>query len=451
MCAFVHSDAASDPRADVAFRPPSGRALPEEPVPHEAGSRTPAKLRARVVIALAMSQFGNAIPAVSMVLVSWPYTIGALAPNDKTFFLSLLTGLVAVVGIIVSPIAGVLSDRCTSRLGMRRPFLIIGALGGMAAMAIMGVATNVTTLIIGALFYAAASGIYVGGNAPLVPDQVPDRHRGRVMGLIQVMLVFAGLIASIVLPMFLGQQLLVFAIPGIAFGIAAFIAVLLIEDRHLRKDQIQGRLSVTDIFAQFKINPCSIPDYSWAWLGKAITTLGTVLTSVYSYYYLTDHLEVSSEALPAVLSLTGIVGLGTAILGAVVGTWISDKFRIRKKMVLYTSLTILAGALVAAFAPNVGVYVVALVIIGLGTGAYFPVDGAVMIDVLPGSGAESGKYMGLMTLADQSPRSLGPFLAAGILALFSFIPGWGYPAVFIVGGVVAVIGGLLIRKVEGSI
>ncbi|WP_313540003.1 MFS transporter [Leifsonia aquatica] len=447
----VHSEAAPELRAADAIRPLAGAALPEEFVPHDEALPAPAKLRARVVFALAISQFGTAVPAVSMVLVAWPNTIGTLAPNDKAVVLSLLTGLVAVVGIIVSPIAGVLSDRCTSRLGMRRPFLIVGAVGGMAAMAVMGLASNVPMLILGAMLYAAASGIYAGGNAPLVPDQVPDRHRGRVMGLMQVMLVFAGLIASIVLPMFLGQQFLVFAIPGAAFGAAALIAVFLIQDRRLGKDQVTGQLSIIGIFAQFKVNPRSIPDYSWAWLGKAVTTMGTVLTTVYSYYYLTDHLDVSAEALPAALSLTGIVGLATAILGAVIGSWISDKFRIRKKMVLYTSLLLLVGALIAAFAPNVTVYIVALVIIGLGTGAYFPVDGAVMIDVLPGAGAESGKYMGLMTLADQVPRSLGPFLAAGILAVFSLIPGAGYPAVYIAGGVIAVIGGLLIRKVKGSV
>ncbi|MFE4948632.1 MFS transporter [Leifsonia sp. NPDC056665] len=432
------------------IRPVAGAALPEEPVvEHELPA--PTKLRARVVVALAISQFGSAIPAVSMVLVSWPYTIGALDAANKAFFLSLLTGLFAVVGIVVAPVAGVLSDRCTSRLGMRRPFLLVGAAIGVVAMGVMGLAPNILVLILGAMLYAVGTGIYTGGNSPLVPDQIPEKHRGRVMGLIQVMLVLAGLIAAIILPQYLGHQFIVFAIPGAAFGIAALITVFMIKDRHQTKAEVGGRLSVVGIFAQFKVNPRTIPDYSWAWIGKAITTLGTVLTTVYGFYYITDHLKVTPAQLPAVVSLTGIVGLATAILGAALGSWISDKFRIRKKMVLYTSTMILIGAVIAAFAPSVSVYIVALVIMGLGTGAYFPVDGAVMIDVLPGEGRETGKYMGLMTLADQAPRSLGPFLAAGVLALGNLIPNGGYPAVFITGGIIAVIGALLIRKVKGSV
>ncbi len=432
------------------IRPVAGAGLPEDPIiePELPG---PVKLRARLVVALSISQFGLAVPAVSMTLVSWPYTVGALEPANKAIFLSILTGLFAVVGIIVSPIAGVLSDRCTSRLGMRRPFLLVGGALGVVGMGIMGLAPNITVLILGALVYAAAAGIYTGGNAPLVPDQIPERHRGRVMGLIQVMLVLSGLVSSIVLPMYLGQQFIVFAIPGACFGVTALITVLMIKDRRLSRDEVDGRLSIIGVFAQFKVNPRAIPDYSWAWLGKAITTLGTVLTTVYGFYYITDYLHVTPEQLPGVISLTGILGLVCAVVGAALGSWISDRFRIRKKMVLYTSTMIAIGAVIAAFAPSVEVYLIALVIMGLGTGAYFPVDGAVMIDVLPGEGRETGKYMGLMTLADQTPRSLGPFLAAGILALGNLIPNGGYPAVFISGGIIAIIGALLIRKVKGSL
>lgn len=433
------------------IRPVAGAALPEEPLATEAGIPAALRLRPRNVVALAISQFGSAVPAVSMTLVSWPFTIGVLDAANKAFYLSLLTGLFAVVGIIVAPIAGVLSDRCTSRLGMRRPFLLTGAGIAAVAMGVMGLAPNIITLILGAMLYAVGTSIYAGGNSPLVPDQIPEKHRGRVMGLIQVMLVLAGLISSIVLPGYLGQQFIVFAIPGACFAATALITVLMINDRKLSKDDVDGKLSIFGIFAQFKVNPRTIPDYSWAWLGKAITTLGTVLTTVYGFYFLTDKLHVAPEALPGVLSLTGIVGLATAVLGAALGSWISDKFRIRKKMVLYTSTMILIGAVIAALAPSVEVYLIALVIMGLGTGAYFPVDGAVMIDVLPGEGRETGKYMGLMTLADQVPRSLGPFLAAGVLSLGSMIPEAGYPAVFITGGIIAVIGALLIRKVKGSV
>lgn len=422
----------------------SGAHVTQSPLP------APERLSPVLVFALLLSQFGLAVPVVGMMVVSLPTTVAALDPTGKAAALSLIMGLHAVVGILISPVAGILSDRCTSRLGMRRPFLLIGGAVGVGGMLLMATATDLRSLLIGALLSSAGSGIYSGGNAALVPDQVPERHRGKIMGLNQVMLGLGGVTASIVIPMFLGNQFLVFAVPAAFMAVATLAVTFLIKDRRITADQIDGTQNLRGLITQFKINPKEVPDYSWAWTGKAITTLGTVLTGVYSIFFLTDVLAITPENLGSVITLTSLIGLATSIGGAMLGSWISDRFMIRKKMVLYTSSFIAVGAIVCAFAPNLTVYIVGMIIMGLGAGAYFPVDGALMIDVLPGQGKNSGKYMGLMTLADQVPRSVGPFLAAGVLALGFTLPIGGYQSVFLVGGVIAIIGGLLVRKVKGS-
>ncbi len=428
----------------VTAPPHSGVLVTESPLP------SPERLSPVLVAALLLSQFGLAVPVVGMFAVSLPTTVAGLDPTGKATSLSLIMGLHAVVGILVSPIAGVLSDRCTSRLGMRRPFLLVGGAVGVGGMFLMAAAPNLQVLLAGALLSSAGSGIYAGGNAALIPDQVPERHRGKMMGMNQVMLGLGGLTASIVIPMFLGNQFLVFAVPASFMGVATLAVTLLIKDRRLTSDQLEGTQDLRGLLAQFKVNPKEVPDYSWAWTGKAITTLGTVLTGVYGIYFLTDVLAIKPENLGAVITLTSILGLGTSIGGAVLGSWISDRFKIRKNMVLYTSALIAVGAIVSAFSPNLTVYIIGMVIMGIGAGAYFPVDGALMIDVLPGHGKDSGKFMGLMTLADQVPRSVGPFLAAGVLSAGYWLPTGGYQTVFLAGGVIAIVGGLLVRKVKGS-
>lgn len=423
----------------------AGVHVAESPLPE------PERLRKSLVFALLLSQLGIAVPAVGMFVVSFPLTIAALDPDGKANSLSLLTGLYAVIGILISPVAGVLSDRCTSRFGMRKPFLLGGGLLAVSAMVVMGLATNYPVLLLGALAYAAGTGIYTGGSAALVPDQVPERHRGKIMGLNQVMTGLGGVIASVALPLFIGNQFLVFVVPAIFMTVSTTVVLLVVRDRHLRSDEVTGSADLRGLFSQFKVNPRAIPDYSWAWIGKAITTLGTVLTTVYGIYFLTDKLEIAPENLGGVITTVSLLGLATSIGGALIGSWISDRFKMRKKMVLYTSLLIAVGAVISAFAPDLNVYLIGAAIMGLGSGAYFPVDGALMIDVLPGQGKESGKYMGLMTLADQVPRSVGPFLAAGVLAAGALTPGFsGYSLVFLAGGLIAIIGGLLVRLVKGS-
>ena len=51
------------------------------------------------------------------------------APNS----LALVAGVGALVSMVGNPIFGRLSDRTTSRLGMRRPWMVIGLVGGSSA------------------------------------------------------------------------------------------------------------------------------------------------------------------------------------------------------------------------------------------------------------------------------------------------------------------------------
>ncbi len=409
-----------------------------------------ARVSRRFLAALVFLTMSQSVASVGLVLVSWPITIAEIAPTNKVFFLGLITGLYALVTVIAVPITGVLSDRCTSRFGMRRPFISVGASISVVGLILMGVAHSMEALMLGALIQALGNAVVSGGTSALVPDQVPASARGRAQGLITISLAISGLVASILLPRFINSQLMLFAVPALFKLVAAAIVIAILRDRILKPEARTIAPSYRGLLGQFKINPRENLDYSWAWIGKVVVVLGSVLTTTYGVYYLTDRLSIGPDALPGLLSLGGILGLMTAIGGAIAGSWISDRFQIRKNLVLIATILIFAGALTVAVAPSVTLYFVGIVVMGLGTGAYGPVDGALFIDVLPGEGRESGKFMSLMTVADQIPRSFGPVLGSAVIGLGSLTALGGYPLVYIVGGMVAVIGGILVKKVKGS-
>src|SRR3954471_1862702 len=118
-----------------------------------------------------------------------PEQVEALVTHDKELWLSLVTGVGAVVAVIVNPLAGALSDRSRPRLlgrayGRRHLFTLSGIL--LSAAALLGL-SNAQSLLAVTLWWAVAQ---VGLNVMLatltaaVPDRVPVNQRGLVSGWI---------------------------------------------------------------------------------------------------------------------------------------------------------------------------------------------------------------------------------------------------------------------------
>ena len=63
------------------------------------------------------------------ILVGLAMRVRVIAPAHATGSLSLVVGVGALIALFGNPFFGRLSDRTTSRFGMRRPWLVVGALG----------------------------------------------------------------------------------------------------------------------------------------------------------------------------------------------------------------------------------------------------------------------------------------------------------------------------------
>src|SRR5438045_7958832 len=85
--------------------------------------------------------------------------------------LALVAGTGALLAMFGNPIFGKLSDRTSSPLGMRRPWMIIGLVGGSLGILIVAVAPSITSLLVGwcmaRLLFNVRLACMVGG----FPDQ----------------------------------------------------------------------------------------------------------------------------------------------------------------------------------------------------------------------------------------------------------------------------------------
>jgi MFS family permease len=67
------------------------------------------------------------------------------APSD----LALVAGIGALVAMVGNPFFGRMSDRTTSRLGMRRPWMAIGLAGGSVGILIVALAPSIPVVLVG--------------------------------------------------------------------------------------------------------------------------------------------------------------------------------------------------------------------------------------------------------------------------------------------------------------
>jgi len=93
-------------------------AMPEVPAALQEPTR---RVGARFVGLLSLASLGLWAAFFTPIQVLLPEQLEAIDPANKIFWLSVVTGVGALVAAVANPLAGALSDRTTSRLGRRHP------------------------------------------------------------------------------------------------------------------------------------------------------------------------------------------------------------------------------------------------------------------------------------------------------------------------------------------
>ena len=226
-----------------------------------------------------------------------------------------------MVALLWQSLMGMLSDRNTSHLGRRRPFILAGTLGMTIFILLTGVAAGMTGmagfwfLFAIAILQSVAANTAHGAQQGLIPDLVPEERRGRFsavkaifeipLPLILVSFTIARFITAGNLWLALGLAL---AVLLIAMGLT-----MLAPERPLRKDEappfdwapILRLVLMTTIFTAIILG-----------LGAAIRLLGEPLS------------RITSPAL--LLPLIGIIGVLAIMAAVAAGVWISVRISIRQ-------------------------------------------------------------------------------------------------------------------------
>ena len=360
--------------------------------------------------------------------------LGGDAFKGRTLGLVLLAG--ALVSMLVAPIAGALSDRLRSRLGRRRPFLIIGTLGNMIAL--LGLAYLAKPQMLG-LYILAFMAVEFFNNiatAPysaLIPDVVPADQRGSASGWMGLMTMLGNFLGGI-------MGLLLGSIGGIAGAYWLLAAILLIGmliTVFSTEEPPPPPLPLPPFawrpFLRSLADPFKSRDFTWVFWTRFLMVMGTFIVQEFLIYYLDDVVGAPfrifglsmNEAAEAV-SLAILALLIGAILSSLVAGVVSDRFG-RKKIVYFSGALQALVVTVFLFAHSYPLAIAMGVVFGLGYGAYISVDWALATDVLP-SMDDYARDMGVWHVALTLPQVIGAPIAGVLLDLGqAYGPGVGLP------------------------
>lgn len=415
----------------------------------------PASMRLRPLTLLEISLLWFAINLHwgALLTVLLPGQVAALRPQSQAQSLGFVLGLGAIVALVVTPIAGALSDRCASRLGRRRPFILTGMLINAVGLAVMAAAFTRASLegyTAGFLVVQLGNNIAGGAYAGFIPDLVPPSQRGEASGwmaaMTQLGTVGGALLGGVLLSS--GQATACYAI--IAAVLMAGMLVTLLTVRETPLATPPPATSLTRLLADMWIDPRQHPDFAWVWTTRFLAISGIWMVQPFLLYYLRDVIGVADPAMQ-----TGIM-MAVMLVGATFTGWLAGLYsdRLGRKIVVYAANGTLALAVLLLLASHsLGFTLAVGALFGLGYGAYYSVDWALACDVLPDQ-ENAGRYLGVWNVAMVLPQTVAPLLAGALLsavgrgAVEGHYDRAGYAAVFVASALSLALAAWLLRRVR---
>lgn len=393
----------------------------------------------------ALGYVGAYIALITPVATTLALKVGELDPEGKETSLGLISAIGALVAIVSNALTGALSDRTRSGLGRRRPWIVAGSAGGVVALAIVGFAPNLVVATLGWILAQLTLNMVLAALQALLPDQVPLEQRARVssvLGISQQVSPLLGIGIAYGVQAAGGGIGLMFLIPGI-IG-ALMLALLVARIRDVPHEQA-GRFTFGEFVRGFRIDKGKGADFGWAWFGRFFVILGFAVYTTYQVYFIGDRLKVTGPDVVLTQLYALLIFSAVLTVSAIVSGRISDRTGRRKIFVFLAAAIVGVGLTLLALTSSLPMFFVAASVMGVGIGAFFAVDLALITDVLPDKEHKAAKDLGIFNIANSLPQSVAPAIAPLFLAIGG---GGNYTALFIAGGVFAVIGALLIAPIR---
>jgi MFS family permease len=391
-----------------------------------------------------LSYTGGSLLFLAPLLVSLALKVNDLvgieaAPRS----LALVTGVGSLLAIVANPFFGRLSDRTTARMGMRRPWILLGLGMGTVGILIVATAPTIGVVLFGWCICQVFFNSTLAAQAAVLPDQVPTSQRGVVSGMLGLCVPVASVAGTFLVQAFDQSLLLMFTVPCLIGGAAIVVFVSRLRDRRLFPEN-KPPWSVGELLGTFYVNPRRNPDFVWVFLSRFLLVTAYAFLVTYQAYYLIAHLGTAEVEVPHQVYLGTLVQSTALVAASPVAGRLSDRSGRRKAFVIVAAAVYGAALFLIAAADGFNGYLLGMVISGIGFGTYMAVDLALVVDVLPDANT-AAKDLGVLNIAGALPFAVAPASAPALLTLGN----GSYGFLYTVAGACALLGAAAVVPIKG--
>jgi MFS family permease len=334
-----------------------------------------------------------------------------------------LTAIAIIIPILLQPTIGAISDHTRSRLGRRKPYILVGTLFDLvflsfAAAAFM--APNYPAFLVAVLLLQCSSNFAQGPFQGYMPDLVPTPQVGvasGLMGLASLIGNLGGAGVAVLFVSILHWDPGVFITVGIVEVTTMLITMIWVPDSpgpptDLTLPQRARAAWGLDILQQ--------RSYVWLLVSRLFVLMGGATVANMGVLFLVNALgfetkDAESHILPVMLAIGLAAGAATLPAGML-------SSRYGRKRVIYGGLVLGGvGAAGVALATDYWMVVAFVVPLGICMGSFQSVDWALMTDIIPK--VESGRYMGMSNVVTAGSQGTAVVAAATIQLAVTLLVG----------------------------
>jgi Na+/melibiose symporter-like transporter len=382
-----------------------------------------------------------------------PQSVNALVGGHHAALWSGLTvGAGALVALLITPVAGALSDRSRNPRGRRRSFLISGVLVGCVGLVALGWAVTANLVALAAVFVVLQFWWNWGAGpfAGLIPDMVVPDQRAEASAWLNVLGIVGAIIGAAAMfkfqPAHPWQAVTVWIVLTLVC-----LAVTLRWAGEPAPGPVPPWPGLTGFARSFLLPLNENRNFYWVLVTRLLNNMGAWSVLTFLVLYLQFVVGLSLDGATQLMAVLLGVGAVLAIAASLAATaMIRHVGAVRVVQVASWVMALsAAGYACVAFAPQLWLVVALVVVFGLGNGALGAADWALALAVLPDD-LDAGKDMGIWHICLVLPQIAGPITTGVVITIAERMATerFAYGLAFAVAAVWFVAGSVYVSKIR---